>query len=53
MDGLGHAIWAAKAERKFRPQIIVDKTAIENANKEISELKRKGVIKDTSSTVEV
>ena len=40
-DGLGHAIWAARAERKFRPQIIVDKETTLALQKEISELKHK------------
>ena len=40
MDGLGHAIWVAKAERKFRPQNLVDKTALDDAKAKIIELSR-------------
>jgi chromosomal replication initiation ATPase DnaA len=41
MDGLGHAIWAARAEKKFRPQTIVDKSELENALRLIAELRNK------------
>ena len=41
MDGLGHAVWAAKAERKFRPKMIVDNIALELALREVNELRNK------------
>ena len=40
MDGLGHAIWAAKAERKFRPQNLVDKAAFDEAKTKIAILNK-------------
>jgi chromosomal replication initiation ATPase DnaA len=43
MDGLGHAIWASKAERKFRPepQITVDNSEIIKRDNLINELEAK------------